>query len=197
MGRTVQLAREPAQPSQPARVRPVATRSNDFVGRMQVLSYLTQPHAGRLLVFRFKTCDTWPKPSFILSSEFLRISDQLRRDPSRFGPDTSRSGPDPWRSGKISLLSDEIRSLSRWIRSLPRQIWSLSRWIRSLSRRIQPDFVPSDKPDIDPTRLETDETRTEKSDQISGSVSGHIFLHPNNSGRFRVGHKFDPTCGHP
>ena len=52
-------------------------------------------------------------------------------------------------------------------------------------RRIRSDFVPGDKP-------ETDETRTEKSNQISGSVSGQFFLHPSHSGRVRIGHKPDP-----
>ena len=40
-------------------------------------------------------------------------------------------------------------------------------------------------------RLEINKTRTEKSDHLSRSVLGHIFLHPNNSGQVRVGHKPD------
>ena len=115
-----------------------------------------------------------PNPNRILylSNEVLRFFDQIRRDLvviwrnlGQISPDPARFHPDLAGSGQIS----------------------------SRSRRIWPDFVPSDKPNTDSTRPETDESRTEKSNHLSGSVSGHIFLHPNRSGWFRVGYKTDPA----
>lgn len=51
------------QLGKPTRCRPTATRSDDPGGRMRVPNSITRPHMGRLLVFRFKTCDTRPKPN--------------------------------------------------------------------------------------------------------------------------------------
>ena len=93
-------------------------------------------------------------------------------DPVRFQPDLDGSG-------QISVQSRRIRPYFGQISKDP--------------IRFRPDLVPSDKLETDPNQLETDETRTEKSNQISGSVSGQFFIHPPHSGRVRVGHKPDPA----
>ena len=49
--------------------------------------------------------------------------------------------------------------------------------ISDRSRRIQPDFDLGDKPETNSNQPKTDETQTEKSNQISRSVSGQIFIH--------------------
>ena len=60
----------------------------------------------------------------------------------------------------------------------------------------RPDLVgssqqsfPAMKPDTRTDTTKTDLTWTRKSDQIIGSISSHIFLHPNNSGQVWVRHK--------
>ena len=45
------------------------------------------------------------------------------------------------------------------------------------SNEIWPDFDLGDKPETNSNQPKTDETRTEKSNQISRSVSGQIFIH--------------------
>ena len=64
--------------------------------------------------------------------------------------------------------------------------------------RFQPELAspgqklfPTINPIPEPIQPETDETRIGKSDQITELVLGHIFLHPNKSGRVQVGHKPD------
>ena len=98
--RTVQKTRRPAQPGQPARVRPAATWSEDSGGQTRVSTKLTRPLTGRLSVFGFQTRNTRPEPIVILIGEVLRFSDQIRRDPA-----VTR-----WNLGQI--LTDSARFLS-------------------------------------------------------------------------------------
>ena len=139
---------QPAQQTdQPTHVWPIATQFNDSNGRTWVLSSLTRPHAVRLLVFCFKTRDTPPEPSP------LPFSVNYYEFLTNFNEISSRSGPNPLRSSEILPLSNEIRFLSQ---------------------RIRLDFCPRkktwDPPEIDVARIE-------KSDQISGLVSGQILIH--------------------
>ena len=95
-----------------------------------------------------------------------------RRSITIFRPDPARSSRYPMKSRPNIDGSDQISARSHWIR---------------------PDFIPGDKLETDPNQPETDETQTEKSNQISGSVSGQFFIHPPHSGRVRVEHKPDPA----
>ena len=126
VSRSVQQTRRPAQPGQPPRVRPTATQSDDSSGRTQVLNSLTQPHAGRLLVFPFETRDTRPK-----SNPF-----SFRWVITNFQPVSAKSSPDPSRSGEISPLSNETWARSRQIRLDIDESVQISAW----SRQIWPDL---------------------------------------------------------
>ena len=96
---------------------------------------------------------------------------------------------DPARSQQIRLdLGQILKDLARFQPELARPGQKLFLAINPIPESIQP---------------ETDETWTGKSDQITGSVLGHIFLHPNKSGRVWVGHKPNlarpvdtPNCQH-
>ena len=96
-------------------------------------------------------------------------------------------------SGEIFSIPEQIR---RDLEVIRRNLGQIS----TDPARFRPDLVESGqisastvKPETDPKQPETDKTRTEKSGQSSGSVSGQIFIHPTKSGRFRVGHKPDPA----
>ena len=95
--RTVQPARQPTQPDQPAHIQPAATRSDDSGSRTQVPSLPTRPHAGRFSVFRFKTRDTRPEPSPLQLYPF-------RRYIMNFGPTSARS-----RQDLVHILRDLAR----------------------------------------------------------------------------------------
>ena len=169
--RTVQKTRRPAQPSQPARVQPTATQSDDSGSQMRVPVKLNRPLTGLFLVFGFQTRNTRLEP----------IIYPYRRSITIFRSDSARSSCYPTNLGQIST------DLARFLSDLDG-----SGHISARSRRIRPYFVPGDKLDTDPNQPETDETQTEKSDQISRSVSSQFFIHPPHSGRVRVGHKLDP-----
>ena len=144
-----------------------------------------------------------PNRSFILTGEVLRFSDQSRRDPAVTRRNLSQISTDPARflsdldgSSQISARYRRIRPDFCPISTDPAIFLpdiAGSGQISARSRRIRPGFVPGDKLEIDPNQPETDETRTEKSNQISWSVSGQFFIHPPHSGRVRVGHKPDPA----
>ena len=174
--RTVQKTRRPAQPGQPARVRPAATRSEDSGGRTRVPAKLTRPLTGRLSVFGFQTRNTRPKP---IVYPYRRSITIFRPDPARSSRYPTKSRPDLNGSGQISVRSRQIQPYFGQISKDP--------------IRFRPDFVPGDKPETDLNQPETDETRTEKSNQISRSVSSQFFIHPPHSGRVRVGHKPNPA----
>ena len=130
-----------------------------------------------------------PNQSFILTGEVLRFSDQIRRDPAVTRRNLGQISTNPARflfdldgSGHISTRYRKIHSDFVGSGQISVRSW-----------RIQPDFVSGNKPETDPNQPETDETQTEKSNQISGSVSGQFFIHLPHSGRVRVGHKPDPT----
>ena len=90
--RTIHAARQPAQPSQLACVWPAATWFDDSDGRMRVPNSLTRPHAGRLSVFCFKTCDTRSKPKPLsFSANYYKFWTKFGEISSRFGPDPSDS----------------------------------------------------------------------------------------------------------
>ena len=179
--RTVQKTRRPAQLGQPARVRPAATRFEDSDGRTRVPAKLTRPLTGRLSVFGFQTRNTWPEP---IVYPYRRSITIFRPDPARSRYYPTKSKPDLDRSGQISP------NLARFRPDLDKSSQILAR-----SHRIRPNFVPSDKPDTNPNQPETNETRTEKSDQVSELVSGQFFIHPPQSGWVRVGHK--PNSAQP
>ena len=62
MGRAIQETRRTAQLSQPARVQPATTQSEDSGGRMRVPNYQTRPLVGQLSVMHLKTHETQPEP---------------------------------------------------------------------------------------------------------------------------------------
>ena len=123
------MARKPAQPDQPARVRPAATRSDDSDGRTRVLSFSTRPHANWFWVFRFKTLDTRPKPSplrlypfwqYIMnfrptSTRSRQELVQILRDPVRSCRYLTKSGPYLDRSDPYLDETGQISAKSRWI----------------------------------------------------------------------------------
>ena len=134
--------------------------------------FQTRPHAGWLSVFLLKSVTPDPNRILSLSDELLRLSNHFRRN-------------------LVQILQDLARS---W------QIRPDFGMISTALNRFRPDLTRSGhisasviKPETDPNQLKTDETRTEKSDQIFGSVSGQFFIHLPHSGRVRVGHKPDPT----
>ena len=94
--------------------------------------------------------------SFTLSDELLQILNQQQRDLVQILRDLMRSCCYPTKSGPY---------LDRYGQFRPNL---------SGSGQIS---APVIKREIDPNQPETKETRTEKSDQISGSVSGQIFIH--------------------
>ena len=106
MTRTVQKTRRPAQPGQPARVRPAATRSEDSDGRTRVPAKLTRPLTGRLSVFGVQTRNTRPEP----------IVYPYRRSITIFWPDPARSSRYPTKSRPDLNGSGQISVRSRWIR---------------------------------------------------------------------------------
>ena len=115
--RTVQKTRRPAQPGQPARVQPAATRSDDSGSRMRVPVKLTRPLTGRFLVFGFQTRNTRLEP----------IVYPYRRSIMIFRPDSARSSRYPTNLGQIS--TDLARFLSDLdgsdhISARSRRIWS-------------------------------------------------------------------------
>ena len=87
--RTVQKTRRPAQPGQPARVQPAATRSDNSGSRMRVPVKLTRPLTGRFLVFGFQTRNTRLEP----------IVYPYRRSIMIFRPDSARSSRYPTNLG--------------------------------------------------------------------------------------------------
>ena len=154
---------------------------------------------GRLSVFPFETRETRPKLNPF----------SFRWVITTFQPFSVKSGPNPARSHhyptKFWPSLDGFGQISAWSRRLRTDFGLISLdpaifrpdlegsgQISARSRWIRPDFVPGDKLEIDPNQPETDKTRTEKSNQIFGSVSGQFFIHPPHSGRVRVGHKPDP-----
>ena len=110
--------------------------------------------------------------SFTLSDELLQILNQQQRDLVQILRDLMRSCCYPTKSGPY---------LDRYGQFRPNL---------SGSGQIS---APVIKREIDPNQPETKETRTEKSDQISGSVSGQIFIHLPHSSQVQVGHKPDPA----
>ena len=150
--------------------------------RLDTGSKLTNPTPRGLVVgFPFETHDTRPKPNPF----------SFRRVITNFQPVWAKSDPDPSRSDEISPLSNEIWARSQRIRPNLGQI-------STNLVRFWPDLVgsgqisaPVIKPETDPNQPETDETRTEKSDQISRSISSQFFIHPPHLGRVWVGHKPD------
>ena len=105
-GRTVQKTRRPAQPGQPARVRPAATRSEDSDGRTRVPAKLTRPLTGRLSVFGFQTRNTRPEP---IVYPYRRSITIFRPDPARSSRYPTKSRPDLDGSGQISVRSRRIQ----------------------------------------------------------------------------------------
>ena len=106
VNRTVQKTRRPAQPGQPARVRPAATRSEDSDGRTRVPAKLTRPLTGRLSVFGFQTRNTRPEP---IVYPYRRSITIFRPDPARSSRYPTKSRPDLDGSGQISVRSRRIR----------------------------------------------------------------------------------------
>ena len=144
-----------------------------------------------------------PNRSFILTGEVLRFSDQIWRDPAVTRRNLGQISTDPARflsdlegSGHISAKYQRIRSNFGQISTDPaifRPDIEGSGQISARYRRIRPDLVYGNKLETDLNQPEIDETRTEKSNQISGSVSGQFFIHPPHSSRVQVGHKTDPA----
>ena len=132
-----------------------------------------------------------PNPNRILylSDEVLRFFDQIRRDLVVIWRNLGQISTDSARSRQIRPDFYPISTDP----AIFRPDIAGSGQISAKSRRIRPGFVPGDKPETDPNQPETDETQTEKSNQISGSVLGQFFIHPPHSGRVRVGHKPDPA----
>ena len=131
-------------------------------------------------------------------------------DPTRVGCRFFLSKPVTPDPNQILSLSNELLRLSDhfWLNLVqilrdPTRSWQIQPdfgLISTALNRFRPDLARSGhisasviKLETDPNQLETDETRTEKSEQISGSVSGQFFIHLPHSGRVRVGHKPDPT----
>ena len=104
--RTVQKTRRPAQPGQPAHVRPAATRSEDSDGRTRVPAKLTRPLTGRLSVFGFQTRNTRPEP---IVYPYRRSITIFRPDPARSSRYPTKSRPDLDGSGQISVRSRRIQ----------------------------------------------------------------------------------------
>ena len=144
---------------------------------------LTQPHTGRLSVFGFQTHDTQPEPNPLSFWQSITI---FRPDPARSRRYLTKSRPGLNGSNQILARSRQIRpdfgQISPGLGRFRPDLDGFG-YISTRSRRIWPDFFPGEKPETDPTRPEIDEIRTEKSNHLSGSISGHIFLHSNNSGR--------------
>ena len=110
--------------------------------------------------------------SFTLSDELLQILNQQQRD-------------------LVQILRDLMRSCCYPTKSDP-YLDRYGQFRPNLSGSGQIS-APVIKREIDPNQPETKETRTEKSDQISGSVSGQIFIHLPHSSQVQVGHKPDPA----
>ena len=117
--RTIHQTRRPAQPGQPAHVRPASTRSDVFGGRMRVPMKLTRPLTSRFLFFGFQTRNTWPEP----------IVYPYQRSITIFRPDSARSSRYPTNLGQIST------DLARFLSDLDE-----SGHISARSRRIWLDF---------------------------------------------------------
>ena len=104
--RTVQKTRRPAQPGQPARVRPAATRSEDSDGRTRVPAKRTRPLTGRLSVFGVQTRNTRPEP---IVYPYRRSITIFRPDPARSSRYPMKSRPDLDGSSQISVRSRRIQ----------------------------------------------------------------------------------------
>ena len=104
--RIVQKTRRPTQPSQPAHVRPAATRSKDSGGWTRVPAKLTRPLTSRLSVFGFQTRNTRPEP---IVYPYRRSITIFRPDPARSSRYPTKSRPDLDGSGQISVRSRRIR----------------------------------------------------------------------------------------
>ena len=105
--RIVQKTQRPAQPGQPAHVRPAATRSEDSGGRMRVPAKLTRPLTSRLSVFGFQTRNTRPKPIVYPYQRSITI---FRPNSTRSSRYSTKSRPDLDGSGQISARSGQISS---------------------------------------------------------------------------------------
>ena len=104
--RIVQKTRRPTHPSQPARVRPAATRSKDSGGWTRVPAKLTRPLTSRLSVFGFQTRNTRPEP---IVYPYRRSITIFRLDPARSNHYPTKSRPDLDGSGQISVQSQRIQ----------------------------------------------------------------------------------------
>ena len=149
MFRTIHQTRRPAQPDQPARIRPASTRSDDSSGRTWVPTKLTRPHTGRLLVFGFQTRDNRPDPNPLSFWQSITIS---RPDPARSRRYPTKSRLDLYGSGQISTRSRQSQPDFVQISTDPARFW--------------PDLAGSDQissPVINPipTRRDPKPTRPE------------------------------------
>ena len=104
--RTVQKTRRPAQPNQPARVRPAATRFEDSGGWTRVPAKLTRSLTSRLSVFGFQTRNTRPESNVYPYRRSITI---FRPDPTRSSRYPTKSRPDLDGSGQISVRSQRIQ----------------------------------------------------------------------------------------
>ena len=135
---------------------------------MRVPNLLTRPHASWLLVFHFKTCDLNPNLDLY----------PFRWIITNFGPNPTRSRPN-----LVHILRDPMRSHHYLVKSRPNLAGSFQ------------ISTPVIKLETDWNQPKTDKTRTKKYDQISGLVSGQIFIHSPQLGWVRVGHK--PNLARP
>lgn len=165
------MSKQPAQPGQPAHVRPTATRSNNFGGRTRVPTFLTWPQwvgSGFPLSKHVKL--DLPL-SFNFSSDLLSIPNQIRwnlaeicqdlvqtlQDSARSCLCSMKSRPDLDRSGQI--LIDPAKSC---------RIWPDIDKFSQISALVIKSETNSIKP-------ETDKTQTGRSNQIIWANFGLYF----------------------
>ena len=145
MIRAIHAVHQPAQLGQPAHVWPTVTQSDDFGGQTYVPNSLTRPHVGRLSVFGFKIYDTQPKPKPLsFPANYYKFQIKSNKISSRYGPNPSRSYESrryPTKSQSDLLFPFNLDGAN--------QISALVI-----------------KPEANLNQLETDKTRTKKSDQI-------------------------------
>ena len=156
------MSKQPAQPGQPAHVRPTATRSNNFGGRTRVPTFLTWPQwvgSGFPLSKHVKL--DLPL-SFNLSSDLLSIPNQIRWNLAEICQDLVQTLQDSARSCLCSMKSRP--DLDRSGQILP----DLARYWQ-----IQPNIDPGDK-----IRDQLNKTRNRRDPNWK--------IRPDHLGQFRV-----------